>query len=108
MIPKRLLLVLGLPLLFAFIVRFIFGVDSWNSLFSVMTISFLVLLPSGIGAMTIYFSKPENVKSRAYQIFMPWCPVFAFFVLTLILSIEGWACLIMVLPLFMLGASLGD
>jgi len=72
-----------------------------------MTISFLLFLPSGIGALTIYFSKTENVRSRAYQIFMPWCPVFAFFVLTLIFFIEGWACWIMVLPLFMLGASLG-
>ena len=107
MLSKRLSLALGLPVLFAFVVRFIFGVDSWSSLFSVMTLSFLLLLPSGIGALTIYFSKTENVRSRAYQIFMPWCPVFAFFVLTLMLSTEGWACWIMALPLFMLGASLG-
>lgn len=107
MLTKRILFIVGLPLLFAFVVRFIFGVDTWENLFSVMTLSFLVLLPSGIGALTIYLSEIEKVKSYAYRIMMPWCPIFGFFVLTLIFSVEGWACWLMALPLFMLGASIG-
>lgn len=38
---------------------------------------------------------------------MPWVPVLLFFILTLILAIEGWACWLMILPLFLLFSSLG-
>jgi hypothetical protein len=38
---------------------------------------------------------------------MPWVPIFGFFLLTLVFSIEGWACWIMILPVFLLAASIG-
>ncbi|MCU0405305.1 MAG: hypothetical protein MUE99_12245, partial [Chitinophagaceae bacterium] len=38
---------------------------------------------------------------------MPWVPILLFFVLTILFSLEGWACWIMILPIFLLAASLG-
>jgi len=107
--PKttQLLLIIGIAVLYAFIVRGFFGVDSWQSLYSVMSITFIFLLPVGVGAITIFLSSIDNVEKLAYRIIMPWVPVFAFFILTMLLNIEGWACWLMILPIFLLGSSIG-
>jgi hypothetical protein len=60
-----------------------------------------------MGALTVYFSNVDNVRKFPYRFFMPWVPVLAFFFLTIALSWEGWACWIMVLPLFLMAASIG-
>jgi hypothetical protein len=64
-------------------------------------------LPTIMGALTIYLSNDENLKSKPYRLFMPWVPVLFFFVITLVANIEGWACWIMILPIFLIAASLG-
>lgn len=99
--------IIAIPLLFGLSMRFIFGLNSVEAIYSVMGLSFLFLVPFGIGALTIYLSSKENVSRRAYRVFMPWAPIGAFFLLTLLLGWEGWACWLMVLPLFLLAASLG-
>lgn len=104
---KKSLIVIGLPVAFAFLIRLLFGVEEWGSLFTVMTISFLFFLPFGVGALTIYLSSDENVENRGYRILAPWIPILIFFVLTLLLAIEGWACWLMVLPLFLGASSVG-
>ncbi len=104
---KKLLLIIGVPILFALVVRGIFGVETWEDLYSVMSIAFLLFLPAGVGAITIYLSDIEKVRNTSYRFFMPWIPILGFFLLTLILSIEGWACWIMILPIFLLSASVG-
>ncbi|WP_212001576.1 DUF2029 domain-containing protein [Chitinophaga sp. HK235] len=99
--------IIAIPLLFGLSLRFIFGLNSVEAIYSVMGLSFLFLVPFGIGALTIYLSSKENASRRAYRVFMPWAPIGAFFLLTLLLGWEGWACWLMVLPLFLLAASLG-
>jgi hypothetical protein len=103
----RLLIIIGVPILFAFIVRGLFGVDSWDRLYSVMSIAFVFLLPVGVGALTIALSNIDKVKKFSYRFFMPWLPIFGFFVLTLLLNIEGWACWLMILPVFLIASSIG-
>ena len=104
---KQILLVIGLPVAFALVVRGLFGIEDWTSFYSVMTISFIFLLPVGVGALTIAVSKAEQAKNIFYQLFAPWLPICAFFVLTLLLSIEGWGCWIMILPVFLVAGSIG-
>jgi hypothetical protein len=72
-----------------------------------MSITFLFILPFIVGALTIFFSKEEKVKKVLYRIFVPWIPIFAFFIITLAFAIEGWPCLVMILPIFLLAASTG-
>ncbi len=83
---RKIGIVIIVPLIFALIVHFIFGVQGWGSLFTVMSISFLFLVPFGIGALTIYLSDVEKVKSKLYRVFMPWVPIFAFLIATLFLA----------------------
>lgn len=104
---KNLIIAIGIPTIYALILRVIFGINDWYELFSVMSLTFLFLLPTIIGALTVYLSMPEKVKSFAYRFFAPWIPILLFLVITLALAIEGWACWLMILPVFLIAASLG-
>lgn len=101
------LIIIGIPTLYAIILRLLFGINTWNDLFSVMSISFLFCLPTIVGALVIYFSKVSNVKKFWYRFFIPWLPIFLFLAVTLVFSIEGAACWIMIMPLFLLTSSIG-
>jgi hypothetical protein len=72
-----------------------------------MSVSFIAMLPVGVGALTIYLSDIESVKDRAYRWFMPWLPIAGFFLLTMLVNMEGVACWIMILPIFLLAGSIG-
>ena len=72
-----------------------------------MSVTFLFLLPTIVGALTVYLSETEKVKKLWYRIFVPWIPIFLFLIITLALAIEGWACWIMILPAFLIAASIG-
>ena len=99
--------VIGIPTLYAVILRLFFGVKYWEELFSVMSVTFLFCLPTIVGALTVYLSSEENARLKAYRFFAPWLPIALFFLLTLAIAWEGWACWIMVLPLFLIAASIG-
>lgn len=104
---KRLIWIIGIPVIYAIILRFIFGINSWSNIYSVMNNSFLLCLPTITGILTMFFSKEAQVKKLNYRFFMPWVPILIFFVLTLLLAWEGWACWLMVLPVFLIAASIG-
>lgn len=101
------IIIVGIPVLYALILRYIFAVDNWKELFKVMSMTFLFCLPFIVGALTIYVSPIEKVKKLAYRIFAPWIPIIVFLILTIAFYIEGWACWLMVLPLFLLASTIG-
>ena len=103
----KLLAILGVPVLFALLLHLVCGSDFWRGLFPLMSIAFLAGLPYGVGALTIGLSSREKVNSLTYCGFFPWIPIFVFFLLTLVLATEGWACWLMMLPVFLLLATLG-
>ncbi len=102
-----LLKVIAIPTLYAISLRIFFGVTTWKELCSVMSASFIFCLPTIVGALTVYFLPVDKARKSAYRILMPWIPIFIFFIITLGLKIEGWACWLMVLPLFLIAASIG-
>jgi hypothetical protein len=104
---KNIILVFGIPTVYAIILRLLFGIKDWNGIFSVMSTTFLFLLPSIIGALTVYLSDKSKVEKFSYRIIAPWVPIFLFLIITLMLAIEGWACWLMILPIFMIAASIG-
>jgi len=97
----------GIAVAYAVALRLFFGVNTWVELFSVMSITFLFLLPSISGFLFVYFSKPEKAAKITYRVFFPWIPMLIFFLITLLVSLEGWACWIMVLPIFLVASSIG-
>lgn len=104
---KYILLAFGIPTLYAMMLRFIFGLDTWNKLLTVMSLSFLFIMPAVIGILTVYLSPYERSRSWLYRILAPWTPVILFFMLTLLSGQEGWACWMMIMPLFLVIASVG-
>ncbi len=104
---KKIIIIIAIPLLFGLIMRFLFDSESLAALFSVMSVSFILLVPFAIGAITIYFSSIESVKGLGYRIFMPWVPILGLLTLTIAISMEGWACWLMALPIFLPAASVG-
>jgi hypothetical protein len=101
------LIVFGIPTAYALVARVFFGIETWDNLFDVMSTSFLFCLPTIVGTLTVYLSSYERAQQAAYQFFAPWIPVMIFCVITIAFAIEGWACWIMILPIFLLAASLG-
>lgn len=104
---KKPIIAIGIPTIYAVVLRLFFGIKTWSDLFSVMSVTFLFLLPTIVGALTVYLSEKEKVKKLWYRIFVPWIPIFLFLLITLALAIEGWACWIMILPAFLITSSIG-
>jgi hypothetical protein len=103
----RLLLAIFCAVAFAFILRWVFSIHSLNRLYSVMTITFIAGLPFAVGFITVYLCKLDTVRYLPNAFLIPFIPIFAFFLLTFIFSIEGMACWIMILPIFLILAGLG-
>ena len=99
--------VIAIPTVYAILLRLFFGVDTWKDMFLVMSASFLFCLPTVVGILTMYFSNIEKVKKISYRIFTTWIPIGIFLIVTLLFMLEGWACWLMVLPLFLFASSLG-
>ncbi|MEN9598219.1 MAG: hypothetical protein RL596_530 [Bacteroidota bacterium] len=103
----KLLIAITIPTLYAIVLRLFFGLRTWTDIFDVMSVSFLFCLPTIVGALTVYLSSEENAKKLSYRLFVPWIPIFIFLLFTLAIAWEGWACWLMVLPLFLFAASVG-
>jgi hypothetical protein len=103
---RDVLAIIGVPTMYALILRWVHG-TGWNEMFGLMSIAFLFLVPVVVGLLTVYLSPIEKVKHFGFRILMPWVPIFVFFGITLALAWEGWACWLMVLPLFLIAASIG-
>jgi hypothetical protein len=81
--------------------------DSNDLLMGTLSISFLFLVPFGIGTLTVALSPAERKSSWPYVIFAPWVVCTLLGILVLILSLEAWICVAMGLPLFFVMSSLG-
>lgn len=103
----KLLLIIGIPVAALLLTSVIFKYDLFRDFLSVMSVSFIFLIPFGVGALTVYLASVEKASSIIYRLFFPWVPVLIFFVLTLITGFEGWVCWLMVLPIFLVSASIG-
>ncbi len=101
------LLALGLPTAYALLLRFIFGANTWGELFRVMSLTFLLMMPTILGILTVYLLPAEKARKTRYRLLVPWIPIFLFLVITILLSIEGFACWVMILPIFLITASIG-
>ncbi|MBO0935773.1 hypothetical protein J2I47_04355 [Fibrella sp. HMF5335] len=99
--------IMVVPTLYAVALRLFFGGNTWGNLFSVMSMSFLFCVPTIMGLLTVYLSDIENVRHFSYRFFVPWIPVVILLIITIAFTIEGWACWLMILPLFLIAASVG-
>ena len=72
-----------------------------------MTFAYLFATPAIIGGLTVYFGTEEQRKSWPFRVMMPWTSIGAFLLLTLIAELEASVCVFLLLPAFMISASIG-
>ncbi|RVT98514.1 hypothetical protein EOD41_17155 [Mucilaginibacter limnophilus] len=76
---NRVITISGIALLVLLAFYLLFGINAWSYVFVIMSVSFLFLVPFGMGALVIYLSGIDRVKKLGYRIITPWIPVLAFF-----------------------------
>ena len=103
---KTLQLIL-IPILFVVLLRLAFGATIFDDFLSVMSWTFFITVPAGLGALMVYFSPIEKVQSKTFTIFAPWLIVILVIAVTILIGLEGWGCWIMITPLFFLFSSIG-
>ena len=99
--------ILAFPIGYALILRLMYDVPALEETFRMMSVTFLFILPAIIGFLTVALSGEDAVRQFTYRFFMPWLPIFLFFLITLVFAIEGWPCLVMILPVFLVAGSVG-
>lgn len=103
----RILITILVPLLYALALRELYDLEDGGGLYGIMTLGFIFFVPFCVGALTIFLSPVNWAEKKRDSIMLPWIPIGLFAVVTLAFSIEGWACWVMVLPLFLFTGSLG-
>ena len=76
-------------------------------LMGTLSLSFLTLLPIGIGALTVQLSPSDKRLSWPYAIFAPWVVCAVLGVAVLVFALEAAICVAMGLPIFFFFSSIG-
>ena len=95
----------GLGLVFALVSRYLFDDHLGDRAGGLLTMSFLLLVPLALGAITAHFVDGERTFWRLCG--APWLTVLLFIVTTLLFHLEGLVCLIIIGPIFFIVASMG-
>jgi hypothetical protein len=95
---------LGLGAAYGIVARLMFSTSMLSGLFSVMTLSFIGLVPIAIGILTV---RESEHTSRAFRIFAPWVPMSLALAGALILGWEGAICVYLAIPIVYPFASIG-
>lgn len=77
----------------------------WSS--DVMSMSFAVFTPMAVGAITVYFAERNRRRSVAFYIVGSWVSLFFFVLGVSLIKLEGFVCIVLATPLFMILAAFG-
>ena len=104
--PKYIGIILGV--LYGISIRVFLEFSDVFNFGSLVTISFMFLVPIAIGYIRIYF-ECKLYKSMSYKqmAVKAWQPIFVFLLVSVVTLLEGSICVAMALPAFMLFASIG-
>ena len=96
-----------IPVLYALAVIAVFSGNSNSDILSFMSVSFLFTMPAVMGFFTVYLAPPQKAAKTVFKVFAPWLPIILLLLITVLFHLEGWACWIMILPMFLIVASIG-
>jgi len=83
---------------------------AWHSGFAlilVMSCGFIFFMPFALGCISVYIDELQRPRKVWTWIFMPWLPMVAALMVLLLVMLEGLICIVMLLPVGLLLASLG-
>ncbi|KUG08248.1 hypothetical protein [Solirubrum puertoriconensis] len=103
-VPKLLAVLAGL--LYALAFRFLFNTGPFERFGGLLMVSFLVVVPFGLGILTAHYTSASRGSAWRYA-FAPWISTTLFVLTAFITQLEGAICLIIILPLFFVVSCLG-
>ncbi|WP_405598496.1 MULTISPECIES: hypothetical protein [unclassified Pseudoalteromonas] len=104
--PKAVGIFLGV--LYGISMRIVIEFSTALNFGSLVTISFMFLVPVAIGYIRVHFEYNENPNLTYRQMIVKaWQPIFIFLLVSIVTLLEGSICVAMALPAFMFFASLG-
>lgn len=89
---------------YGLILRAIIDFHIWEGAITVMSVAYIVLVPAVVGYLAV---RPDSAPSWPRTLFLPWPPVVAVTAVLALIGREGAICIIMALPILLVGASLG-
>jgi hypothetical protein len=92
---------------YALLTQLAFRANWAGALLTVLSLGFLAVMPCAIGILTVVVADAEARRSWPYAIFAGWPACFILAILTIALSLDAAICLVMALPILLVGASLG-
>ena len=100
----------GVGLAYGVAARILFANDLGElggGLLGVMTMSFIFVVPVVVGFVTVYFGPPHLRTRIPYALFMPWVTAALTMGALMATALEGAICIVMMLPVFLLMATVG-
>jgi hypothetical protein len=101
----RALFAIVLAAVYGLVIRLLFGFAS--GLMEIMSVTFIFLVPLGVGYLTVGLMDPAKVRSGTAAFFMPWLTSLVLLGITVLLNIEGTICWLMIFPIFATVAGIG-
>jgi hypothetical protein len=89
---------------YGILARAVAQVSAIGTIFGVMTLAFLFIVPIAIGYLTV---APIERPSLAYSIFAPWIPSIVTVLAAALLGWEGAICIVLALPVLLILSSIG-
>lgn len=102
---KGLMLGIGLAVIYGISLRLI--VEAGDLLPGALSATFVILVPFVIGAISVFYSGSGETIGWKFSVFFPWLSILAFMATTFLTLLEGSICIILLLPIFFLAASIG-
>lgn len=83
--------------------------DVWYAIVipQVVSLTFLICMPTIMGAITVWFGSEAQLARYRFRIFAPWVTLLGGYVIFFATRLETAVCLIMMFPIFALATSLG-
>lgn len=103
-IPYLVSVLVGLG--YALLFRLVFDTQTFRDAGGLLMLSFLLVVPLGLGALTAHFTPAARGSAWRYAV-APWASVLLFIGTAFVAKLEGAICLIIILPLFFMLASAG-
>ncbi len=72
-----------------------------------LELAYIFLVPAVIGGITVFFGNVNQIKLYSFRIMMPWIPIAAFLLTSVIIYLDPSICVGILTPLFLMSASLG-
>lgn len=93
--------------LYGIFVRLAFGPHTINSIFGVVSVAFVFVMPFASGFLAVYFAEVRQEQSIVIWLMIPWLTVLGGCAAMLAFVIEGWICVLMYLPVGLAFSSVG-